>query len=142
MSDGASKRWPLVALVVAIAAAAAGFWYLRIWEPRSHIPAEIVYQYRTQFDPGQLEPGYTLISVGRNVEDPTMLMHRVQVPPALAGELVMLSANQRGERVAAIACPDAEHEIWQQLTSRQDIAVQLFTEKGEFAVVRCRSEVR
>lgn len=127
----------LPALLVVLASAAA--MACDVFTPRSHIPAEVVYEYRRQFAPGQLAPGWKLLSVGPNVDDPTQILHRVEVPPALAGELVMESGSARGRRVAEIACPDRSNEIWGELTRRQDVVVVLYTDKGEFDRVSCRS---
>lgn len=119
-----------------------GLFWVFAWVPRTHIPAEVVYQYRIQFEPGrQLAPGWKLLSVGRNIDRPSVLVHRVEVPPALAGELVMMGGSERGRRAASIACPEASHPIWSQLTRRQDVEVELYTDQGKFETVSCRASV-
>ena len=116
-------------------------WQSQLRQPRSHIPADIVYEYRRQFTPGQIRPGWRLLSVGRNVDHPSSLVHRVAVPPELAGELIMMNGWTRRSRVAEVACPSASHPIWSQLTSAQDVEVELSSERGAFDTISCRAEL-
>jgi hypothetical protein len=105
------------------------------------VPAEVTYWYRQQFEPGQIHPGFVLTGVGRDAERPQVLVHRVEVPDASAGELVMMGAGERGKLVARIACPGRDHPIWTKLTRRHDVEIQLSSAKGMFAAVSCREEL-
>ena len=127
--------------VLVLAAITGAIWYARVWEPRSHVPADVAYWYRHQFEPGQLQPGWVLLSVGRDADRPAALVHRVEVPSAVAGDLVMMGSSERQRLVAEIACPPADHEIWSKLRRRHDVVIDLVTDKGEFASVSCRGEV-
>ena len=139
MAGLATSKTVAIGAFVVLAGATA--WYLGLGQSRTHIPANVVYEYRTQFSPGQLAPGWTLLSVGPNVDDPTKIIHRVEVPPALAGELVMLSGSRRARRVGGVACPDAAHPIWTKISRLQDIQIELYTDKGTFDTISCRSAV-
>ena len=140
-SAGSPRARLILVAGLVLAALAGGVWYVTVWEPRSHVPADVVYWYRRQFEPGQLRPGWRLTSVGRDVDRPNVLVHRVQVPGEFAGDLVMMGTSERRRLVAEIACPAGDHEIWRKLRRRHDVVVELITDKGEFATVSCRAEV-
>jgi hypothetical protein len=129
-----------VALVV-LGGIGAAVWYVSFWEPRSHVPAAVAYWYRQQFEPGQIQPGFVLVGVARDPERPQVLVHRVEVPDASAGDLVMMGAGERGELVARIACPGRDHPIWAKLTRRHDVEIELSSAKGKFAAVSCREQL-
>lgn len=131
----------IAAGLVLLAAAGGAGWYAWNWEPRSYVPSDVAYWYRMQWKPGRLHPGWSLLSVGRDAQRPQFLVHRVQVPSPLAGDLVMMGASERGRVVAEVACPDAEHPIWEKLRRRHDVRIELQTERGAFAAVDCRAEV-
>ncbi|MDX1384532.1 MAG: hypothetical protein R3190_12850 [Thermoanaerobaculia bacterium] len=130
-----------LAVGVAVIVGAGIAWSTGAFRARTHIPANVVYEYRQGFTPGQLAPGWKLLSVGPNVDDPTQIVHRVEVPAALAGEIVMMSGSDRNAQVAEVACPPADHEIWSRLSRGHDVVVELYTEKGAFDSVSCRSAV-
>jgi hypothetical protein len=79
--------------------------------------------------------------VGRDPAHPELLVHHVQVPAAVAGDLVMMGASERNRLAAEIACPRSDHPIWAKLRRRHDVSIALETERGEFAAVGCRAEV-
>jgi hypothetical protein len=135
-----SWRGAAAALVVLVAAAAAAYYVWR-WEPRSHVPSDVAYWYRVQFKPGQIRPGWNLLSVGRDAAHPELLVHHVLVPGAVAGDLVMMGTSERNRLVAEIACPQRDHPIWTKLRRRHDVRIALQSERGEFAGVGCRAEV-
>jgi hypothetical protein len=132
----------MVAIVLPIlVAAGAAAWYAFRWEPRSHVPADVAYWYRQQYVGGQLRPGWVLRSVGRDADHPAILVHRVEVPSAVAGDLVMMGQAERRRLVGGIACPPADHPIWSKLRRSHDVVVVLSTDKGDFATVPCRNAV-
>ena len=138
-------RIPRMLTIVSAAVLVVGVgiaWFTDAFASRTHIPAEVVYEYRSQFQPGQLAPGWILRSVGPNVEDPTRIVHRVEVPAALAGELVMMGNSKRGSRAAEVACPASDHPIWTKIGRGQNVEIELHTEKGPFETISCRAFVR
>jgi hypothetical protein len=135
-----SWRIAAVALVLAVGVATGAFYVWR-WEPRSHVPSDVAYWYRMQFEPGQLRPGWNLLSVGRDADHPQLLLHHVQVPAAGAGELVMMGNAERNRLAGEVACPGRDHPIWRKLRRRHDVRIVLSSERGEFATVSCRDQV-
>jgi hypothetical protein len=141
-NEPATRARRVTAVGLALAAIlGAGAFYLWRWEPRSHVPSDVAYWYRVQFKPGQIRPGWKLLAVGRNAEHPALLVHHVQVPAAVAGDLVMMGNSQRNRLVAEVACPGRDHPIWSKLRRRHDVRIALSSDRGEFAVVGCRDEV-
>ena len=128
--------------LVGLTLALTWVWQTLLCPSPAHIPADIVYEYRLRYTPGQIQPGWRLLSVGRNVDRPATLVHRVEVPPELAGELIMMNGWTRRSKVAEIACPSASHPIWSRLTRGQDVEVVLSSERGAFDTVSCRAEMR
>ena len=110
-------------------------------EPLTHIPYEIALSYRRAHPSRLLRPGWRLIEVARPADRPTVIVHRVLVIPELAGDLVLMGNRKRRGIVGGVACPPADHSIWQQLSSRQDIEVELTTERGAFSTISCRRAV-
>lgn len=131
-----SRRTVLVGSLILVSLGILGYrvWYV----PKTFIPTELANRYREAHPPGQLEPGWAVRSVGRRVDRATRLVHRVEVTPELAGELLMMPAGQRRDVVGRVACPEGGDPIWQELTRRQDIEIELMTDQGPFAVVSCR----
>ncbi len=111
-------------------------------EPLTYVPYPVANQYRKQQKPRLLRPGWRLIKVGRRVDHPQALFHEVHVIPEIAGDLVMMSHWKRSQLVGEIACPPADHHIWESLATGQDVEIDLSTEKrGVFATVSCRDAV-
>lgn len=106
------------------------------------IPYPVAREYRAQQDLRLLRPGWRLTAVMRRVDRPTAIVHRVEVIPEIAGQLVGMGGRARRKTVGEIACPAADHPIWQKLDAGQDVEVDLVTEKrGVFATVSCRRAV-
>ena len=125
-------RWlPLVTL--AVLAAGCG--------PKTHIPIDVINDHADNQTLGQLTPGWNLRHVGRDLESARRIVHRVEVGPERAGEILMMSGGEKNDLVGRIACPAADDPIWSQLTPRQDVIIDLRTEKGTFETVSCRSAV-
>ena len=108
----------------------------------SHVSSDLVFKHSQATGTGQLRPGWTLVWVGREIDDVTQIVHRVRVIPEYAGEILLLSGSQRRELVGEVACPKADAAIWQELESSQDVVIQLETERGSFAEVSCRRAIR
>ncbi len=53
---------------VGLSLALGWVWQAQLYQPPTHIPVDIVYQYRRQYTPGQIQPGWRLLSVGRRAE--------------------------------------------------------------------------
>jgi hypothetical protein len=115
-------------------------WWWR-YEPRTHVPTRLAREYSRRYTLGQLRPGWNLRSVSRNMDRVSTLIHRVEVNPEIAGELLLMPRGKRRELVAGIACPPASDPIWERLTSAQDVLVELSTDRGSFETVACRARV-
>ncbi len=109
--------------------------------PKTHVSVELVNEYAASRTLGQLEPGWTLRHVGRDLDSARRIVHRVEVGPERAGEILMMSGRERNQLVGRIACPGSDDPIWEKLTASQDIVVDLRTEKGSFESISCRSAV-
>lgn len=134
---------PLWTTVLGIVVASAlGVWLLLTYEPRTAIPEDVARNYSRNQKIGTLRPGWVTRSVRRDPDRTTRIVHRVEVAAEIAGDLLIADRGDREERVGKVVCPGGDHEIWEQLTSRQDVEVALFSEQGDFAVVSCRSAVR
>jgi len=108
-----------------------------------HVSADLVYRHSLDFPPGRLERGWTRVWVGRELERVDRLIHRVRVIPEFAGDLMIMPAGQRQQMAAEIACPPLGHPVWDELTRRQDIELDLETaERGRFTTISCRSGLR
>lgn len=108
----------------------------------SHIDSDIAHSYRTSVQLGAIERGWNQTWVGRLIDQPRIIQHKIEVQADLAGDLVRMSGRERREFVGPRACPQASHPIWQQLHNGHDVQVELATEKnGAFATVSCRSAV-
>ncbi len=107
-----------------------------------HIDSEVAHSYRTSVPIGPVGRGWNRVWVGRLVDKPQLIQHKIQVQADLAGDLVRMSPRERRKIVGTRVCPGADHEIWQQLHSGHDIQVELATKKnGPFRVVSCRRAV-
>ncbi len=134
---------PLWTTLLGIALAAGlGAWLYLTYEPRSAIPEDVARNYAQSQRIGVLQPGWITRSVRRDPDRTTRIVHRVEVAAEVAGDLLIADRGDRERRVGTVVCPGADHEIWDQLTSRQDVEVDLFSEQGDFAVVSCRRAVR
>jgi hypothetical protein len=107
-------------------------------QERTFIPSEVVRPYVARQSLGQLEPGWVQRSVRRDPERPTRIVHTVEVPPEVAGELVMMSGGERARLVAGVVCPDGADPIWQELDRGQDVVVDIVTESGPVEQISCR----
>ena len=107
-----------------------------------HIDSDVAYHYRTSVELGPVARGWNRVWVGRLLDRPRVIAHKIEVQADLAGDLVRMSSGERGRLVAEATCPPAEHEIWTQLQNGQDVEVELATRKnGPFATVSCRRVV-
>ena len=108
-----------------------------------HVGADLVYRHGQDFPPTRLRPGWSRVWVGRELERVDRLIHRVQVIPEFAGDLMNMTGGQRERMTAQIACPPLDHPVWEELTRRQDIEVDLETaDRGWFTTVSCRKGLR
>lgn len=108
-----------------------------------HVSADLVYRHGLDFPPSRLRPGWSRIWVGRELERVDRLIHRVRVIPEFAGDLMNMTGGQRERMTAEIACPPLDHPVWEELTRRQDIEIDLITqERGHFATISCRKALR
>ncbi len=104
-----------------------------------HVSADLVYRHSQDFPPSRLRPGWNRVWVGRELERVDRLIHRIQVIPEFAGDLMNMTGRQRERMTAEIACPQLDHPVWDELTRGQDIEIDLETaERGRFATVSCR----
>ncbi len=104
-----------------------------------HVGADLVYRHSQDFPPSRLRPGWNRVWVGRELERVDRLIHRIQVIPEFAGDLMNMTGRQRERMTAEIACPQLDHPVWDELTRGQDIEIDLETaERGRFATVSCR----
>ncbi len=103
-----------------------------------YIDSEVAHRYRMSVELGPVARGWERTWVGRHLERPRVLQHRILVQTDLAGDLVKMSEGQLGKLVAERVCPPAGLDIWQQLERGQDVEVELSTqENGPFATVSC-----
>ncbi len=108
-----------------------------------HVGADLVYRHSQDFPPTRLRPGWSRVWVGRELERVDRLIHRVRVIPEFAGDLMNMPGRQRERMAAEIACPPADHSVWDELTRGQDIEIDLETaERGHFTTVSCRKALR
>jgi len=133
------RRNALVAFLVLLAVGGLLWW--RHYEPRTHIPTRLLRDYVRRQTMGQLRPGWNLRSVSRNPERVSTLLHRVEVAPEIAGELLLMPRGERHRLEAEIACPPASDPIWPKLTNAQDVLVEMSTDRGSFDTVSCRAEL-
>lgn len=133
------RRLALVVAVVLVAAGALLWWHRYV--PRTHIPTRLLRDYVRRQTLGQLRPGWNLRSVSRNPKRVSTLIHRVEVAPEIAGELLLMPGGERHRLIADIACPPPSDPIWKKLTSAQDVLVEMSTDRGSFDTVSCRSEL-
>ena len=110
-------------------------------EPATHVDSDVAFAYRSRVEPGRIHPRWELTRVSRRLDRPSHLAHEVVVPPETAGDLMMLSARERGEKVASIACPPTDDPIWQQLTEGQDVEIDMVSDNGRFDTVSCRQRL-
>lgn len=112
-------------------------------EPVTYIPYLVAKTYRAEQKPRLLKPGWRLTEVARRADRPTVIVHRVEVIPELAGDLVIMGPRKRRRLVGELVCPGPDHSIWSELTRAQDVEADLATEKrGVFATISCRRAVR
>ena len=135
------QRVPLLARILRSATAGALLLALAACEEVTFVPYPVATDYRKQQQtPRLLRPGWRLTGVARRVDRPTAIVHRVEVIPDVAGDLIRMGRRRREKLVGEVACPAADDPIWQQLSRGQDVEVDLSTEKrGELATVSCRS---
>ena len=108
-----------------------------------HVSADLVYRHGQDFPPTRLRPGWSRVWVGRELERVDRLIHRVQVIPEFAGDLMNMTGRQRDRMTAEIACPQLDHPVWDELTRGQDIEIDLETaDRGRFTTVSCRKALR
>ncbi len=108
-----------------------------------HVSADLVYRHSQDFPPTRLRPGWSRVWVGRELERVDRLIHRVQVIPEFAGDLMNMTGRQRDRMTAEIACPQLDHPVWDELTRGQDIEIDLETaDRGRFTTVSCRKTLR
>ena len=108
-----------------------------------HVSADLVYRHGLDFPPERLRPGWSRVWVGRELERVDRLIHRVQVIPEFAGDLMNMTGRQREQMAGEIACPPLDHPVWDELTRGQDIEVDLVTaDRGRFTTVSCRKALR
>ncbi len=125
--------WPAVLTVVAVLTACSA---------TTHIDSDVAHDYRTSVELGAVERGWTQTWVGRLVDEPRIIQHKIEVQADLAGDLVRMSNRERRQTVGPRVCPKVDHSIWQQIQPGHDIQVELSTKKnGPFATVSCRSAV-
>lgn len=110
-------------------------------EQKGYIDSDLAFEYRSSAELGVLQPRWHLVRVARRLEEPTRLVHVVQVPPEDAGQLMMLSDRERARKIAEVACPKADDPIWQSLSRGHDIEVDMESDNGLFETVGCRSQV-
>lgn len=104
-----------------------------------HVSADLVYRHGQDFPPTRLRPGWNRVWVGRELERVDRLIHRIQVIPEFAGDLMNMTGRQRDRMTAEIACPQLDHPVWDELTRGQDIEIDLETaDRGRFTTVSCR----
>ena len=108
-----------------------------------HVGADLVYRHGQDFPPTRLRPGWSRVWVGRELERVDRLIHRIQVIPEFAGDLMNMTGRQRERMTAEIACPQLDHPVWDELTRGQDIEIDLETaDRGRFTTVSCRKALR
>ena len=108
-----------------------------------HVSADLVYRHSQDFPPTRLRPGWSRVWVGRELERVDRLIHRIQVVPEFAGDLMNMTGRQRDRMTAEIACPQLDHPVWDELTRGQDIEIDLETaDRGRFTTVSCRKALR
>lgn len=110
-------------------------------QERTHIPIEVINDHAAQQRLGQITPGWNLRYVGRDSDSARRIVHRVEVNPERAGEILMMNGGEKRELVGELACPPADAPVWEKLTSAQDVVIDLRTEKGNFETISCRSAV-
>lgn len=108
-------------------------------EGYGYIDSDLAFEYRSNAELGPIQPRWHLVRVARRVDDPNLLVHVVEVPPEDAGQLMMLSDRERARRIAEVACPKADAEIWEQLSDGHDIEVDMQSDNGLFETIGCRS---
>ena len=64
-------------------------------EPPRHVDSDVAFEYRTRVATGSIHPRWQLNRVARRLEEPTKLVHEVEVPPEMAGDLMMMSRRKR-----------------------------------------------
>lgn len=108
-----------------------------------HVSADLVYRHGRDFPPERLRPGWSRVWVGRELERVDRLVHRVQVIPEFAGDLMNMPGRQRERMAGEIACPPRDHPVWDELSRGQDIEIDLVTaDRGRFTTVSCRKALR
>lgn len=133
---------PEIRIRAAVAAAALLLAVAVGCQPAPHIDSNVAHDYRTSVELGPVARGWNRVWVGRLVDRPRVIAHKIEVQADLAGDLVRMSSGERGRLVAETTCPTAQHPIWKQLQNGQDIEVELATSKnGPFATVSCRRVV-
>ncbi|MCY3966085.1 MAG: hypothetical protein OXG83_13705 [Acidobacteria bacterium] len=129
------RRFVLPLIVAALAPLSCG--------SPPHVSADLVYRHGLDFPPTRLRPGWNRVWVGRELERVDRLIHRVQVIPEFAGDLMNMTGSQREQMAGEIACPPLDHPVWDELTRGQDIEVDLVTaDRGRFTTVSCRKALR
>ena len=109
-----------------------------------HVSADLVYRHSVDFpSPQRLRQGWTRVWVGRELERVDRLIHRIQVIPEFAGDLMNMPGRQRERMAGEIACPSLDHPVWDELSRGQDIEIDLVTaDRGQFTTVSCRKALR
>lgn len=108
----------------------------------THIDSDVAHSYRTNAEMGPLPVGWDWVWIGRLLDRPAVIAHKIAVQSDFAGDLVRMSGSELRKVVSAAACPAADHQIWQQISARQDVEVVLSTKKnGPFATISCRAAV-
>ena len=131
-----TTRFALLSVLAVLFAVGAGC------QAAPHIDSDVAYSYRTSVELGPVARGWDRVWVGRLLDRPRIIAHKIEVQADLAGDLVRMSSGERGRLVAEASCPGAEHPIWSQLQNGQDVEVELATKKnGPFATVSCRRVV-
>ena len=109
--------------------------------PKTHVPIDVINEHASRQFMGQIKPGWNLRHVGRGIDSARKIVHRVEVGPERAGEILMMSGRERNTLVSGIACPQEDDPIWTKLTPRQDVIIDLRTDQGNFETVSCRSAI-
>ncbi|MEM1247024.1 MAG: hypothetical protein AAGK22_11650 [Acidobacteriota bacterium] len=115
--------------------------FLTACEERTHIPIDVINEHAAAQRLGQITPGWNLRHIGRDPESARRIVHRVEVNPERAGEILMMSGGEKNDLVGGLACPQADAQVWASLTRSQDVIIDLRTEKGSFETISCRSAV-
>lgn len=132
-------RPSLVLLVLAILAATSGCTEL------TFISSDVAYNYQTETPAGPVHRGWNRTWVGRSLEHPWLIVHKIEIQQDLAGNLVRMSSRELRKIVGQRVCPSLDSPVWEHLQKGQDILVEMATHKRRltpFATISCRSALR